>query len=143
MNKDQIKQYLNLPPERRDFSLFLREILLTDIFGPDKNEILYYYGKDLANNFTFDSLDEICNLFEQFGFGALALTKVKKDTYLFRAQGTKITERLEFMPEADFSLETGFIAQAIKLATKRIAEGQWNVNRKMKFVEFLIQTLNN
>lgn len=142
MNNSKIIDYLNLPDNKRDFSLYIREILLCDIFGKDKKEILYYYGKDLANNFTFKSIDEITILFKKLGLGELILCKVKKNAYFFEASGEIINQRIAFNSKSEFALETGFIAKAINLTTSLTAEGQYKINEKNKLVEFLIQTIS-
>ncbi|MCT6892887.1 MAG: DUF2507 domain-containing protein [Bombilactobacillus mellifer] len=142
MSSSKIIDYLNLPDSERNFSLYIREILLCDIFGKDKKEILYYYGKDLANNFTFKSIDEITILFKKIGLGELVLSKVKKNAYFFEASGEIINQRIAFNSKSEFTLETGFIAKAINLTTSLTAEGQYKINEKNKLVEFLIQTIS-
>ncbi|BDR58790.1 DUF2507 domain-containing protein [Xylocopilactobacillus apicola] len=137
----KIENYLNLPPEKRDSGLLMRDIVLPDIFNDDKNKILYYYGKDLANNFDFPQIEEIMAIFEKIGFGQITLEKVKKDIYLFQVLGKSVDQRFLVSQKPEFALETGFLAQAITIAIQRPAEGQFKLDPKKKAVSFLIQTI--
>lgn len=143
MKKTEIEKYINLPPEERDFSLLLRDVLFSDIFSSDKSKILYYYGKEIANNFEFSQIEDILNFFSEIGFGKINLVKVKKNAYLFEFLGNQVDKRFYVDKKPEFSLETGFLAQAISLVINCPAEGQFKINRNKKLISVLIQTIPN
>lgn len=143
MNKEEIETYLNLDPDKRNSEILFRDILFNNIFADDKNKILYYSGKDLAANFEFPKIEDITSMYTELGFGNVILIKVQKNMYFFESTGEELKNRFAYNSKPEFALETGFLAQAIGIAVKSHAEGQFKVKRKDQTVEFLIQTISN
>lgn len=120
--------------------LLLRDQLLPNLFKEDEADILYWAGKDLARHYTVSSIEELSDLVAQLSFGTLHLKEEKKRSRVFLLKGEIVHERLKTNAQANFSLETGFVAQAIQTLSKHYTEGSYTVNRKTKDVRILLET---
>lgn len=119
--------------------ILLRDSLLPDLLKEDQTDILYWAGKELARSYTFTSLEDIISIVKSASFGTLTLLEQKKSSYFFQLHGEVVHSRLSEHPDADFALETGFLAQAIQAYTDTYTEGSFNVVRKKKVVEIILQ----
>lgn len=119
--------------------LLLRDSLLPNLLKEDQSDILYWAGKELARSHTFTSLEDIISAVKEASFGTLTLLEQKKSSYLFQLHGEIVHSRLSEHTDADFALETGFLAQAIQTYTETYTEGSFNVVRKKKVVEIILQ----
>lgn len=128
----------NLHPPHQGI-LLLRDSLLPNLLKEDQSDILYWAGKELARSHTFTSLEDIISAVKEASFGTLTLLEQKKSSYLFQLHGEIVHLRLSEHTDADFSLETGFLAQAIQTYTETYTEGSFNIVRKKKVVEIILQ----
>lgn len=120
--------------------LLLRDQLLPNLFREDEGDILYWAGKELARDYTLPSLEELSSLMSSLSFGKLTLKEEKKRSYLFHLHGEIVHERLKANSKADFSLETGFIAQAVQTLSDHYTEGSYTVNLKERLVRIQLET---
>ncbi len=116
----------------------LRDILLPDLLGQEAPGILYWAGKDLARRLPLSQLEDLPTFFTQFNFGDLILSQQTKNRYIYQLAGQQIERRQKAFSNADFQLETGFIAQQIQQLTQTIAEGQLEFDRDK--ITIIIQT---
>ncbi|MFD1317263.1 YslB family protein [Loigolactobacillus zhaoyuanensis] len=124
-------------PETLGYEL-LRDILLPDLLGQEAPGILYWAGKDLARRLPLSQLEDLPTFFAQFNFGELTLSQQTKNRYIYQLDGQQIERRQKAFSQADFQLETGFIAQQIQQLTNTIAEGQLEFDRNK--ITIIIQT---
>ncbi|KRN89025.1 YslB family protein [Ligilactobacillus ceti] len=115
----------------------LRDILIPDILGED-NHIAYWAGKKLARDFALAKDEELPIFFKNANWGILTRTKHKKGKQYFSLTGDIVALRLNNNPDADFSLEAGFLAatieQQIGFVTEAIIE-----KRTKDTIEFFVQ----
>lgn len=137
MTNEQLTKFLNLPAEQRTSGLVIRDLLLEKVLGDDKKRVLYYYGRTLADDLEFTTLDDAMNQYTEMGFGNITLDKVKKNSYLFQISQNN---RFNLTTNPEFSLETGFIAAALKQVLNQVAEGQFQIDIKNQTAAILIQT---
>lgn len=124
-------------PETLGYEL-LRDILLPDLLGQEAPGILYWAGKDLARRLPLSQLDDLPTFFAQFNFGELKLSQQTKNRYIYQLDGQQIARRQKAFSNADFQLETGFIAQQVQQLTQTIAEGQLEFDRDK--ITIIVQT---
>lgn len=120
--------------------LLLRDRLLPNLFRDDEGDILYWAGKELARDYTLTSIDELSELMRQLSFGKLTLKEEKKKSYTFLLHGEIVHERMKANSDADFSLETGFIAQAVQTLSDHYTEGFFSLNIKERTVSIQLET---
>ncbi|WP_161878652.1 DUF2507 domain-containing protein [Alkalibacterium sp. MB6] len=108
----------------------LRDHLLPLLLRDDEQEILYWAGKDLARTYDFTSFDDIKAIMQEVSFGRLELTTQKRSTFECRLEGEIIAERLKTNNQATFSMETGFLAEAIQEVTGHYTEGTYQIMKK-------------
>lgn len=118
----------------------LRDQLLPNLFKEDQSDILYWAGKELARSYTVASLDDVVTLIKTLSFGALSLVEQKKTAYLFHLHGEIVHTRLDKQPQADFALETGFLAQLIQQLSEQYTEGSYSIQKKNSVVEIVLQS---
>lgn len=116
----------------------LRDVLIPAILGEETGGILYWAGKNLAHQFPVSNPDELITIFTQLGFGHLELQKKSAKQQTWQISGPIVTERLK-LNQADFNLETGFIAQQIEFQTNAITEAQI-VEQKKGTVQIVVQS---
>ncbi|MFD0897055.1 YslB family protein [Loigolactobacillus binensis] len=124
-------------PETLGYEL-LRDILLPDLLGQEAPGILYWAGKDLARRLPLSQLADLPTFFTQFNFGDLTLSQQVKNRYIYQLSGPQIERRQKAFSNADFQLETGFVAQQIQQLTQTIAEGQLEFDHNQ--ITIIIQT---
>ncbi|MGP6139646.1 MULTISPECIES: DUF2507 domain-containing protein [unclassified Jeotgalibaca] len=90
--------------------ILIRDFLLSNILGDDRDEILYWSGKELARQFLLTEKEDITESFSHCGFGELAVLKKDKNKQTFQLMGDLIETRL-LNPAASFQLEAGFLAE--------------------------------
>lgn len=118
----------------------LRDTLLPNLLKEDQSDILYWAGKELAREFSFADFAELERTMEKMSFGRLKLEEEKKSTYSIQLTGLVVKNRLEKKQGADFSLETGFLAQAIQQLTGHYSEGSWHSLPKSSRVDIRIES---
>lgn len=115
--------------------LLLRDQLLPLLLKEDEQEILYWAGKDLARHYDFTSFEDVKAIMQEVSFGRLELISQKRSTYDCRLEGELVAERLKTNQKATFSLETGFLAEAIQAVTGHYTEGSYRLAKKSSAVE--------
>lgn len=114
----------------------LKYVSLPNVFGREKEAIMYYIGRDLARNIEMRSMDDLLYLFDKFRWGKLELIKQKKNEMTFHLMSDDIVHRLRSPFEVDFRLEAGFLAEAIQRLYERHSECTEKVNEKLYRVQF-------
>lgn len=116
----------------------LKYVSLPNVFGREKEAIMYYVGRDLARNIEMRSMDDLLYLFDKFRWGKLELIKQKKNEMTFHLMSDDIVHRLRSPFEVDFRLEAGFLAEAIQKLYERHSECTEKVNEKLYRVQFKV-----
>ncbi|WP_413627170.1 YslB family protein [Fructilactobacillus vespulae] len=107
----------------------LRDNLLNDILGQDNHDILYWAGKNLSLKFPVQT-ESLPTFFAKSKFGNLELIKHSEIKSTVSLSGEIIERRLKNDKDADFALETGYIAQTIQQNTGFETEAEYNIKRK-------------
>ena len=92
-------------------SLILRNAILPDILGNDIDAILYWAGRNLANNFSISTIDDTKAFYKKMHWGQLNIIKQKKNTEIYKLNGNDVNTRLKLDSQNNFQIETGFLAQ--------------------------------
>ncbi|MFD1414045.1 DUF2507 domain-containing protein [Oceanobacillus jeddahense] len=116
----------------------LRYIGLPELFGEEKETLLYFLGRNLARKFEFNSLEDLSLFFEKMGLGALDLAKDKKNIKTFYLLSDAIVTKLKSNIETDFRLEAGIVAEALQQLEGVDCECLESVNRRLKQIEFTV-----
>ena len=116
----------------------LRDRLLPNLFQENESEISYWAGKSLAQTENFSSDTQIIEFFAAAGFGDLETLKTTTTHADWRLSGPVVTARLVDGREASFSLEAGFLAQALETLLNRSVEVTSDLNRKKQFVTLTV-----
>lgn len=119
----------------------LRYICLPDFLGSEKDNLLYYIGKNLARNLELTSLDDIHYVFKKLNWGTLELVKDKRKTMTFHLMSDEIVQRLQSSITTDFRLEAGFLAEAMYKITNRACEATDTIQEKIYRIDFKIHFL--
>lgn len=107
----------------------LRDALLKDVLSEDIHDILYWAGKNLAIKFPIHTAD-LPTFFQQSQFGILDLKSGSESKSIFNLTGPEVQTRLNIDKDADFMLETGFIAQTIQQNSGFETEAEYKIKRK-------------
>lgn len=137
-----MSENINQHPSFKGVAL-LRDELLPNLLKEDQSDILYWAGKDLARSYKVDSVEEIVTLMTSLSFGALSIVKQKKSSALFLLHGEIVHSRLQKKSDADFSLETGFLAQMMQQLSDYYTEGSFSIHKKNNQVEIVLQSDRN
>lgn len=116
----------------------LRYVGLPELFGEEKNTLLYFLGRNLARRFEFTSLEDIQLFFEKMGLGVLDLIKEKKKEKTFHLLSDAIVAKLTSNIETDFRLEAGIIAEAMQQLEGAECECLETVHNRLKQIEFTV-----
>jgi len=114
----------------------LKYVSLPNIFGSEKDAIMYYVGRDLARHIEIRSSDDLLYLFDKFRWGKLEIIKQKKHEFVFHLMSDDIVHRLRSPLDIDFRLEAGFLAEAMQILFERPCECTEKVNEKLYRVQF-------
>ncbi len=117
----------------------LRDIILPAILGKEADDMLYWIGKDLAQQYPVATHDDLVILTQQLGFGDLTLQRHDKVSQIWRLGGPIVNERIQRGGEqTSFGLECGFLAQEIEFQLGTVAEAKIN-DRHHETVDILVQ----
>ncbi len=116
----------------------LRYIGLPELFGEEKDTLLYFLGRNLARKFEFSSLEDLSLFFEKMGLGSLDLAKDKKKVKTFYLLSDAIVTKLNSNIETDFRLEAGIIAEVIQQLEGVDCECLESVHHRLKQIEFTV-----
>src|SRR5699024_11725630 len=86
----------------------LKYVSLPNVFGAEKEAIMYYVGRDLARNIEMRSMDDLLYLFDKFRWGKLELIKQKKNEMTFHLMSDDIVHRLRRSEEHTSELQSRF-----------------------------------
>lgn len=141
VSKIYSKQKLNLNELEQLYSDgagydILRYVGLPELFGEEKETLLYFLGRNIARNFEFNSLEDLSLFFEKMGLGVLELVKDKKQIKTFYLLSDAVVAKLESNIETDFRLEAGLIAEVIQELEGVDCECIESVQRRIKQIEF-------
>jgi predicted hydrocarbon binding protein len=116
----------------------LRYLALPDLLGEQAPTLLYFMGKNLARKFDIQSIQDVIYIFEKLGIGHLELVKEKKRKKTFHLMADSVVLRLKGPLDADFRLESGFLAEAIEMIDGQECECTEEINRRIHQVEFSV-----
>ncbi|WP_080874200.1 YslB family protein [Oceanobacillus timonensis] len=116
----------------------LRYIGLPELFGEEKETLLYFLGRNVARKFEFNSLEDVSSFFEKMGLGTLDLVKEKKNVKTFNLLSEAVVTRLKSNVETDFRLEAGIIAEALQQIEGVDCECLESIHRRLKQIEFTV-----
>jgi len=116
----------------------LRYISLPELLGDDAQMMLYFMGKNLARKFTFESVEDIAKVFYKLGWGHLELIKEQKKTYIFHLMSDSVVYRLKAPFQAEFRLESGFLAAAIQQIERTECECTEKIKNRIHQVELKV-----
>ncbi|GIO21753.1 DUF2507 domain-containing protein [Oceanobacillus sp. J11TS1] len=116
----------------------LRYIGLPELFGEEKETLLYFLGRNLARRFEFNSLEDLRLFFEKMGLGVLDLVKEKKNLKTFYLLSDAVVAKLQSNIETDFRLEAGIIAEVMQQLEGVDCECIESIHRRVKQVEFTV-----
>jgi len=116
----------------------LRDRLLPNLFQENESEISYWAGKSLAQTETFSNDAEIIAFFAAAGFGDLEAIKTTTTDAEWHLSGPIVMARAINEREATFSLEAGFLAQALEMVMNRPVEAISEVVRKKDYVKLTL-----
>ncbi|NLS38101.1 DUF2507 domain-containing protein [Fructobacillus tropaeoli] len=120
--------------------LLLRDALLANILTDDYANITYWAGKELARQFPVETSADLPAFFEKAAFGDLTIKYQSGDQQQWLLSGAMVEDRLATNHQADFSLETGFLAQQLELQEEVVAEGTFQVSARQQTVTVTILT---
>ncbi|CAK1234494.1 MULTISPECIES: YslB family protein [Fructobacillus] len=120
--------------------LLLRDALLANILTDDYANITYWAGKELARQFPVETSADLPDFFEKAAFGDLTIKYQSGDQQQWLLSGAMVEDRLATNHQADFSLETGFLAQQLELQEEVVAEGTFQVSARQQTVTVTILT---
>lgn len=115
----------------------LRDIVLSEILGDDKKDILYWAGKKLFHKFENVALDpgELIRFFETANFGKLNITNRSEKKYQFTLESSRAAEN-----DAEFSLEAGFLCEAIQSIENRYATAEWEIKHQLVHINIDLES---
>lgn len=116
----------------------LRDRLLPNLFQENEAEITYWAGKSLAQSEDFSSDAQIIAFFLAAGFGDLEALKTTTTHADWLLSGETVVARAINAREASFSLEAGFLAQALESLLDRPVEVTSEVTRKKDAVKLTV-----
>jgi len=118
----------------------LRDFVLPAINGEYQSSILYWAGRNLANQFTLDSFEECIHLFLDMGWGLLEITQASQQVKTFKLFSPYFQARHVLDNKSTFALECGFLAEAIASIDNKDTEGDYKLISKERetFVEIQI-----
>lgn len=119
-------------------SLLLRDGLLQNLLTDDYATITYWAGKELARQFPLESISEVSDFFDDAAFGQIEIIYQSEAEQQWVLSGPVVEDRLKLNRQADFSLETGFLAQQVEAQNEAVAEGYFQVISRKNTVTITI-----
>ncbi|HIS29677.1 MAG TPA: DUF2507 domain-containing protein [Candidatus Avamphibacillus intestinigallinarum] len=116
----------------------LRYLALPELFGDERDTLLYFTGRKLARHFAMETLNDLYEAFEKLGWGKLEMTKEKRKELTFSLMSDSVVQRLEAPFPIEFRLESGFIAEAIEMIFDAGTECVEEIHEKIRQVEFTV-----
>lgn len=116
----------------------LRYFSLPNFLGSEADTILYFMGRELAQKFTIESLEDIYLISKKLGWGKMELFKEKRSHLSFTLMADSLFHRLKAPLTLDFRLEAGFLAEAIEKIHEVECECFEKVNEKIYQVQFKV-----
>ncbi|MCO0832254.1 DUF2507 domain-containing protein [Fructobacillus sp. W13] len=111
-------------------SLLLRDGLMKNLLTDDYANITYWAGKDLARQFPQETIENLTDFFKQAAFGDLDISYQGQSEQRWVLSGPVVHDRLAINPQADFSLEAGFLAQQVELQNEAVSESYFELSTR-------------
>jgi predicted hydrocarbon binding protein len=136
----QIEHYSGLEVSSFGIEL-LRSVLLPELLGDDLEPILYWSGRKLARLYPFNTIDDCIAFFDKAGWGRLEVVEESRGKMQLELSSELVSARLIDDPDAAFTLESGFLAEALQNIKGYCAEAYTEIknSRNNKKVLFLIK----
>lgn len=116
----------------------LRYISLPELLGSESGTLLYFMGRNLARKLDIKAIEDISYVYEKLGWGKLELVKEKKRELTFSLMADVVVQRLKSPLDAEFRLESGFLAEAIQIIKGTECECFEEIHRKIHQIEFRV-----
>lgn len=131
IKSDAFTQLTNQPNNINGFAItVLRDALIENLLKEDAANILYWAGKDLANQFFTKTLSGIETFFAAAGWGQLEMTSQSDNKQIWRMTGQVVSDRFLSNDQPDFSLEAGYLAKQLENQLGTIAEATYLTDKK-------------
>ncbi|MBS9338345.1 YslB family protein [Fructobacillus sp. M2-14] len=108
-------------------SLLLRDGLMKNLLTDDYANITYWAGKDLARQFPQETIENLKDFFLKAAFGDLEISYQGESEQRWVLSGPVVNDRLAINPQADFSLEAGFLAQQVEIQNEAVSEAYFEL----------------
>lgn len=116
----------------------IRNEVLKNILGKNANELLYWAGKEIARNHKVETQEGLVDFFKETSWGNLVLTKQTKDGLVFELTGDVVENRIMNNDDAEFNIETGFLAAQTELSIKKSTDAIYEINKRKKLVKIKV-----
>jgi len=116
----------------------LRYISLPELLGSESNTLLYFMGRNLARKLDIKAIEDISYIYEKLGWGKIELVKEKRKELIFHLMADAVVQRLKSSLDAEFRLESGFLAEAIQIIKGTECECTEEINHKIHQIEFRV-----
>jgi predicted hydrocarbon binding protein len=110
----------------------IRDHVLTSIVGEYQTSILYWAGKNLANQFELNTLEECIDMFLELGWGYLEKEHANLHVQRFSLRSPFFISRNIHENESTFALECGFLAQTLANIEQKDTEGEFRIHTKQQ-----------
>jgi predicted hydrocarbon binding protein len=110
----------------------IRDHVLTSIVGEYQTSILYWAGKNLANQFELSTLEECIDMFLELGWGYLEKGNSNLHVQRFSLNSPFFISRNILENESTFALECGFLAQTLANIEQKDTEGEFKLITKQQ-----------
>lgn len=115
----------------------IRDHVLPAITGEYQSSVLYWAGKNLADQFSPISLEECIELFLEFGWGYLEREQSNLQMQTYSLNSPFFNTRNFTDNDSTFALECGFLTQALACIEQKDTEGEFKINTKHQ--EYYVQ----
>src|SRR5699024_1088052 len=116
----------------------LRYISLPELLGSESNTLLYFMGRHPARRLDIKAIEDISYIFEKLGGGEIELGKEKRRELVRHLMADAVVQRLKSPLDAEFRLESGFLADAIQIMKGTECECTVEINCKIYPIEFMV-----
>jgi predicted hydrocarbon binding protein len=118
----------------------IRDHVLPSITGEFQSSILYWAGRNIASEYTFQTFEDVMDLYLEMGWGLLEVTQSNNYVKSFKLNSPYFSSRNVTENESTFALECGFLAEALSQLEQKDTEGEFKVVKKPQefYVSFSI-----
>gem|GEM_PF-6043325 len=118
----------------------IRDHVIPAITGEFQSSVLYWAGRNLAAQFTFETFEDCFDLFLELGWGYLEKNQANNYLRSFKLVSPYFYSREIKENDSTFALECGFLAEALSQIENKDTEGEFKIVNKHQelYVSFTI-----